>query len=230
MKRTRTASESKRRKRNPARTREAILKAAVGEFCRNGFTGGRVEAISKRSGTSMRLLYHYFGDKEGLYTAVLERVYTQIRAEERRLDLGKVEPIEGMIRLIDFTFTFFAAHPDYVTLLNSENMLRGRFVRKSRAVRPLTLPLLAIITDLLARGRRSGAFRADVDPVQLYVSIIALSYFHVSNRFTLSAMFDQDLSDPGWIELRRAHAQDLILAWLAGSAIAKAQGQLPQMI
>ncbi|HEY7552084.1 MAG TPA: TetR family transcriptional regulator [Hyphomicrobiaceae bacterium] len=230
MKQKRTALELKGRKRNPARTREAILKAAVGEFCRNGFTGARVEAISTRSGTNMRLLYHYFGDKEGLYTAVLERVYTQIRAEERRLDLGKVEPVEGMARLIDFTFRFFAAHPDYIALLNNENMLRGRFVRKSRAVRPLTLPLLAIITDLLERGRRSGAFRAGVDPIQLYVSITALSYFHVSNRFTLSAMFGQDLSDPGWIELRRAHAQELTLAWLADPAVAKARGRLPQTV
>ena len=230
MKQQRTPLEFKGRKRNPARTREAILRAAVGEFCRNGLTGARVEAISKRSSTNMRLLYHYFGDKEGLYTAALERVYTQIRAEERRLDLGKVEPVEGIARLIDFTFRFFAAHPDYITLLNNENMLRGRFVRRSRAVRPLTLPLLATITDLLERGRRSGAFRAGVDPIQLYVSITALSYFHVSNRFTLSAMFGQDLGDRAWIELRRAHAQELILAWLEELAIAKSRRRPPQAV
>jgi AcrR family transcriptional regulator len=121
-------SAPKGRKRNPARTRETILKAAIAEFCSNGFTGARVETISARSGTNMRLLYHYFGDKEGLYTAVLDRVYTQVRAEERRLDLGSVDPIDGMMRLIDFTFGFFAQHRDYISLLNNENLLRGRFV------------------------------------------------------------------------------------------------------
>ena len=104
------------RKRNPARTRETILQAAVAEFCRNGFTGARVETISARSGANMRLLYHYFGDKDGLYMAALDRVYTQVRAAERKLDLGKVDPVEGMSRLIDFTFEFFAAHPEYVSL------------------------------------------------------------------------------------------------------------------
>lgn len=213
-------SAPKGRKRNPARTRETILKAAIAEFCSNGFTGARVETISARSGTNMRLLYHYFGDKEGLYTAVLDRVYTQVRAEERRLDLGSVDPIDGMMRLIDFTFGFFAQHRDYISLLNNENLLRGRFVKKSRAVRPLTLPLLATITDLLERGHKAGAFRADVDPTQLYVSITALSYFHVSNRYTLSAMFGRDLGAENWMAQRRAHAQSLILTWLAKPAAA----------
>jgi TetR/AcrR family transcriptional regulator len=214
----RRISASKGRKRNPARTREAILKAAVAEFCSNGFTGARVENISAKSGANMRLLYHYFGDKEGLYTAVLDRVYTQVRAEERRLDLGSVEPAEGMRRLVNFTFNFFARHRDYISLLNNENLLRGRFVKKSRAVRPLTLPLLATITDLLERGHKAGTFRAGVDPIQLYISITALSYFHVSNRYTLSAMFGRDLAAESWMEQRRAHAQNLILTWLARPA------------
>ncbi|MGE0752696.1 MAG: TetR family transcriptional regulator [Variibacter sp.] len=203
------------RKRNPARTREAILKAAVSEFCRHGYTGARVETISKRSNTNMRLLYHYFGDKEGLYTAVLDRVYAQVRAEERQLDLEHIEPVEGMRRLIDFTFTFFGNHRDYISLLNNENLLRGRFVKKSHAVRPLTLPLLAAITDLVGRGQRAGVFRTAIDPIQLYISITALSYFHVSNRYTLSAMFDRDLSNEAWLGERRAHAQSLLLSWLA---------------
>jgi len=203
------------RKRNPARTREAILKAAVSEFCRHGYTGARVETISKRSNANMRLLYHYFGDKEGLYTAVLDRVYTEVRAEERRLDLGSVDPIEGMERLIDFTFSFFARHRDYISLLNNENLLRGRFVKKSRAVRPLTLPLLATITDLLQRGYKEGVFRAGVDPMQLHISITALSYFHVSNRYTLSAMFGRDLGAESFMAQRRAHAESLIMGWLA---------------
>jgi AcrR family transcriptional regulator len=218
--RRRRVSATRGRKRNPARTRETILKAAVAEFCSNGFTGARVENISARSGANMRLLYHYFGDKEGLYTAVLDRVYTEVRAEERRLDLGSVDPVEGMRRLIDFTFSFFARHRDYISLLNNENLLRGRFVKRSRAVRPLTLPLLATITDLLQRGFKAGAFRGDVDPMQLHISITALSYFHVSNRYTLSAMFGRDLGADNFMSQRCAHAQSLIMTWLAKPAAA----------
>lgn len=216
----RRVSAARGRKRNPARTRETILKAAIAEFCSNGFTGARVENISAKSGANMRLLYHYFGDKEGLYTAVLDRVYTEVRAEERRLDLGNIDPVEGMRRLIDFTFSFFARHRDYISLLNNENLLRGRFVKRSRAVRPLTLPLLATITDLLQRGYKSGAFRGDVDPMQLHISITALSYFHVSNRYTLSAMFGRDLGADNFMGQRRAHAQSLIMTWLAKPAAA----------
>jgi AcrR family transcriptional regulator len=216
----RRVSAARGRKRNPARTRETILKAAIAEFCSNGFTGARVENISAKSGANMRLLYHYFGDKEGLYTAVLDRVYTEVRAEERRLDLGNIDPVEGMRRQMDFTFSFFARHRDYISLLNNENLLRGRFVKRSRAVRPLTLPLLATITDLLQRGYKSGAFRGDVDPMQLHISITALSYFHVSNRYTLSAMFGRDLGADNFMSQRRAHAQSLIMTWLAKPAAA----------
>lgn len=206
------------RKRNPARTRQAILKAAVVEFCRHGFKGARVEAISKRSKINMRLLYHYFDNKEGLYMAVLERVYSQIRAEERKLSLTDLDPPQGMRRLIDFTFSFFGAHQDYISLMNSENLLRARYLSRSRQTRSLTIPLVAAIENLLARGQAMKLFRKDVDPVQLYVSIVALSYFHNSNRHTLSAIFDRDLGDPAWLEERRVHAQDLLMSWLTATA------------
>ncbi|HEX6981019.1 MAG TPA: TetR/AcrR family transcriptional regulator [Alphaproteobacteria bacterium] len=215
------------RRRNPARSKEAILKAATVEFCRHGFEGGRVEAISRRSKTNMRLLYHYFHDKAGLYLAVLERVYTEIRAEEQRLQLGNLDPIEGMRRLIDFTFSFFGRHVDYISLINNENMMRARYLNRSQKIRSLTVPLVSAIEDLLRRGSAAGLFRADVDPIQLYVSIVAQSYFHVSNRYTLSAIFNKDLGDDAWLEQRRAHAQDLILAWLtARSAVAVERADL----
>jgi TetR/AcrR family transcriptional regulator len=202
------------RRRNPAKSKESILKAAAVEFCQHGYRGGRVDAISRRAKANMRLLYHYFGDKAGLYVAVLEHVYTEIRAEEQRLKLGDLEPVEGMRRLIRFTFDFFGKHHDYVSLINSENLLRAEHIKKSERIRSLTLPLVSSIEDLLRRGAAAGAFRTDVDPVQLYVSITAQSYFHVSNRHTLSAMFDRDLGDPAWIRERRRHAEDVILTWL----------------
>lgn len=207
-----------KRPRDSALTKEAILQAATFEFCRNGIGGARVEAIAKRAKANMRLLYAYFGDKNGLYLAVLEHVYTEIRAAEQQLNLDDLEPVAAMRELINFTFNFFQGHQNYIALINNENLQRGRNLRKSRKIADLTLPLVASIEDILQRGLKAGQFRSDVDPVQLYVTITAMSYFHVSNRHTLSAMFDKDLGDPRWLELRRQHAQDMILTWLTAEA------------
>ena len=201
------------RKRDREATREAVLRAATVEFCRHGFNGARVEAIMRRCKVNMRMLYHYFGNKAGLYVAVLDRVYSDIRTRERSLSLEALEPLEGMRRLIDF-----AEHPEYIALLNSENMLKGKYVKQSKLIRTLTVPLLGAIEDLIERGARHGSFRPGIDPIQLYVSIVAESYFHVSNRYTLSVMFDTDIAAPAWRDARRAHIRELILSNLLARA------------
>lgn len=203
-----------RRPRDSALTKEAILRAATYEFCRNGLGGARVEAIAQRAKANMRLLYAYFGDKSGLYIAVLEHVYTEIRAAEQQLDLDNLDPVAAMRELVNFTFTFFRDHQDYIALINTENLQRARNLRKSRKIAELTLPLVTSIENILRRGSASNVFRKDVDPINLYISITALSYFHISNRHTLSAMFGKDLGDPDWLEGRRAHAQEMIFSWL----------------
>jgi len=202
------------RKRNPEKTKQAILSAATVEFCKHGLKGARVDAIAARSKCNIRLMYQYFGNKTDIYRAVLEHVYTHIRAEERSLMLSGYDPAEGMGRLIDFTFSFFGNHHEYVTLINNENMLGAKYVAKSRAIRTLTLPLIATIEDLLKRGQRMGLFHKKIDAIQLYISITALSYFHISNRFTLSAMFNKDITRHAWLEARREHAREMILTWL----------------
>lgn len=215
-----------RRARDSALTKENILRAATVEFCRNGLGGARVEAIAHRAKANMRLLYAYFGDKDGLYLAVLEHVYTEIRAAEQQLDLEDLEPVAAMRELIDFTFTFFGSHQNYIALINNENLQRARYLRKSRKIAETTLPLVASVEGILQRGVAAGLFRRGVDPIQLYVSITAMSYFHVSNRHTLSAMFEKDLGEPEWLERRRQHAQDMILTWLVAGA--PAQRRTPQ--
>jgi TetR/AcrR family transcriptional regulator len=202
------------RKRDSARTKETILQAAIVEFCRNGLDGARVDAITRRAKANMRLLYHYFGDKNGLYLAVLEHVYAEIRAAEQQLNLDNLDPVSAMSELLEFTFAFFQGHPDYIALLNNENLQRGRYLRKSRKIAVMTRPLVASVKRILRRGVAAGVFRGGVDPIQLFISITALSYFHVSNRYTLSSMFDKDLSDPGWLKARRVHARDVIVTWL----------------
>jgi AcrR family transcriptional regulator len=214
---TPTRSTRGRRARDSALTKESILRAATFEFCRNGLGGARVEAIAQRAKANMRLLYAYFGDKNGLYLAVLEHVYTEIRAAEQALNLDGLEPVAAMRGLINFTFDFFEGHQNYIALINNENLQRARYLRKSRKISDLTLPLVASIESILRRGVAAGLFRSSVDPIQLYVSITAMSYFHVSNRHTLSAMFDKDLGEATWLELRREHAQDMILTWLTAA-------------
>jgi len=209
------------RRRNSARTKDTILKAATAEFCRRGFDGARVETISSRSKSNIRLLYQHFGDKTGLYVAVLEHVYAEIRSKEQALRLDEFSADEAMRRLIDFTFVFFATHRDYVALINNENLLRARHMRRSKIIRSLTVPLVTSIREILTRGESEGVFRRGVDPVQLYISITAQSYFHVSNRHTLSAMFDNNLGSPEWLAERRRHAQDVLMTWLMRDAPAE---------
>lgn len=208
------AVDPPRRKRDSEKSRQTILTAASAEFCTHGFTGARVERIATRAKANMRMLYHYFGSKEGLYTAVLESVYGQIRGQERALDLKNRPPIEGMCELVRFTFDFFARQPNFVALINNENLMKGRFLKRSPAIRAMTMPLIEAIEDLLHRGHATGEFRGNVDPVQLYVSIVAQSQLHISNRYTLSILFDRDLADPDWLAARRVHAQSVILDYL----------------
>jgi TetR/AcrR family transcriptional regulator len=214
----RKATQGGGRKRDSARTKETILQAAIVEFCRNGLDGARVDTITRRAKANMRLLYQYFGDKNGLYLAVLEHVYAEIRAAEQHLNLDNLDPASAMCELLEFTFAFFQRHPDYIALLNNENLQRGRYLRKSRKIATMTRPLVASVKRILRRGVEAGVFRRGVDPIQLFISITAFSYFHVSNRYTLSAMFDKDLSDPRWLKARRVHARDVLVTWLVTEA------------
>ncbi len=200
--------------RDPEATRQAILCAATGEFARHGLAGARVDRIAERAGINKRMLYYYFGQKEGLFLAVLEGAYQRIRAEERQLNLTQVEPTEAIRRLVAFTWNYYIANPEFLTLLNTENLHRAQHLKKSSIVRTLHSPFVAMIGEVLERGRKAGVFRAGVDPVQLYISIAGLSYFYLSNHFTLSTVFDRDLLSPKAKVERLSHMTDLVLGYL----------------
>jgi len=202
------------RKRDSAATRARILGAATEEFCTKGYDGARMEKIVARAGCNIRMAYHYFGRKEDLYLTVLERAYEQVRSREAELDLKQLEPAAGMKALIEFTFDHIAHHPEFTALMNTENILKGRFLKKSTQVPETTIPLVEAIRDLLDRGETIGVFRRNVDPIQLYITILSVSYIHISNRFTLSIIFQQDLSDKAWLRQRRQHACDVVMGFL----------------
>ena len=201
-------------RRDPARNQGRILKAAVAEFARHGLGGARVDRIAARAGANKRMLYYYFGNKDDLFLAVLEDSYARIRSAERALHLTDVDPREAMRRLVGFTWRYYLQHPEFLTLLNSENLHRGRHVRHSKNVVAMHSPFVAMIKQVLERGARTGEFRRGVDPVQLYISIAALGYFYLSNRHTLSAIFERDLMLPRHKNARLHHMVDLVLGYL----------------
>ena len=197
--------------RDPERTRQKILAAATEEFARHGLGGARVDRIAARAGANKRMLYYYFRNKDNLFLAALEGRYAHIRAAERELDLEQVEPREALKRLVEFTWSYFLEHPEFMTLLNSENLHKGRHVRRSRRVPEMHSHLVALLRDVLRRGERQGLFRKGVDPVQLYISIAGEGYFYLSNRYTLSRIFDRDLMAPRALSGRARHISDMIL-------------------
>lgn len=213
-----TGPAGRRKDRQPKRdagaTREKILRAGIAEFCAHGYSGARTAGIARRSRCNIRMIYHYFGSKEGLYIAALERVYGEIREREEELDLLQLDPVSGIAALCEFTFDHMSAHQDFVKLVIIENIQQGRYLRKSKAVPRATQPLVETIGELLRRGRKQGVFRRGVDPVQLYFSIMSMSYIHLSNKHTLSISYGRDLDDPEWLEARRAHVRDMVLGFL----------------
>ena len=197
--------------RDPERTRQKILAAATVEFARHGLGGARVDRIAQRAGANKRMLYYYFGDKDKLFLAALEGRYAHIRAAEHRLDLERVEPREALRRLVRFTWAYFLDHPEFMTLLNSENLHKGRHVRRSRRVPELHSTLVETLRGVLRRGERAGVFRKGVDPVQLYISIAAEGYFYLSNRYTLSQIFKRDLMTARALAARARHNTGMIV-------------------
>jgi len=207
-------------KRDPDATRQRILSAAVKEFASEGYSGARVEAICKRARANPRMIYHYFGDKDGLYVTVLEHVLGELRREELKLEVDHVAPLTGMLQLFHFIHAHFGSHPELIPLLSGENLLRARFLRRSVKAPIVASPLIELIARLLERGVKEGEFRAGIDPLQLYVTMVALSYFHRSNAHTLSAIFRTDLLDPRWQNEQREHAMQLLRRYLLRSPAA----------
>ena len=192
-------------------TRQKILDAAVEEFARHGLGGARVERIAQRANANKRMIYYYFRSKEALFLAVLEASYAQIRSAERALDLEHRDPREAVKRLVEFTWQYYLEHPEFMTLLNSENLHKGRHVKSSGRLRDMHSPLVGTLRAILRRGERQGLFRRGVDPVQLYISIAGEGYFYLSNRYTLSRIFDRDLMAPRALSGRARHITRMIL-------------------
>jgi AcrR family transcriptional regulator len=197
-----------------AATRQRILEAAIAEFAAKGLAGARVDEIALRAGANKRMLYAHFGSKEELWLLVLEGAYAAKREEERALAVEALPPAEAMAALVCFNLRYTAAHPEFVALLNQENIHRAAHLRRSAQVPAMYSPLVGQIGAVLARGERTGDFRRDVDPVQLYITIVALGHFYVANLHTLSTIFGTALGSAEAVATREAHCIGVVLGFL----------------
>jgi len=209
-----TAVVTELRSRDADRTREGILRAATFEFADKGLAGARIDAIADRAGVNKRLIYYYFDAKDELFLAVLERTYAEIRDAERKLELESMAPDAAVRKLVAFTWQHYLQHPEFLNLLNSENLHRASHLGRSTRITRMHSPLVETLGTVLERGRRGGVFRGGVDPVQLYVSIAGLAYFYLSNRHTLSVIFGRELMAPRALSERLSHITEVVMGYV----------------
>lgn len=212
---SRAATVLEFRPRDAGRSREEILRAAMAEFADNGYGGARIDAIAERAGVNKKLIYYYFAGKDELFLAVLEQTYADIRIAEHELHLEASDPVHAIRSLVAFTWRHYLAHPEFLALLNSENMHRAGHLKRSRRIRQMNSPLIDVLAGVLARGEASGELRRGIDPMQLYISIAGLAYFYLSNNHTLAAIFGRELMTPAAHDARLAHMCDVVLGYVA---------------
>ena len=209
-----TASPPVERRRDAERTRAEILTVATAEFADRGYDGARVDEIAARTRTTKRMIYYYFGGKEQLFTAVLERAYGVIREAEQKLDVEHLDPVAAIRRLAELTFDHHEQHPDFIRLVSIENIHRAAHMRSSEHIADLSMPAIERISRILDRGRSAGVFRRDVDAIDIHMLISSYCVFRVANRHTWSTLFARDLTDPALRERYRTMLGDVVVEYL----------------
>ena len=199
-------------------TRDSILRAATKVFARHGYAGGRIEQISKAAKSYDRMIYYYFGSKEGLFIAVLEEMYRRFNEAESKLVLDAGQPVEALCAVVRFIWGYYQKNPEFITLLNTENLHRGKHIAKSPRAREYSSQAVAVLADVLGRGVRQGLFRRDVTARDLYLMIAAMGYFYLSNRYTLSAFLGEALEAPSALAHWEAFLIEAVLRTVAPSA------------
>ena len=206
-----------KRTNDPERTMAGIMAVATQEFAAKGLAGARIDAIAAATHTSKRMIYYYYGSKEGLYLAVLEDAYRRIRATEADLHLADLSPVEALKALVGFTFDHHHSNQDFIRLVMSENMQRGAYLAQSKLIQDLNVSVIQSIGELYKRGVKEGVFRKGLDPIDIHASISALTFFNVSNRYTFDLIFKQDGHSPKALAARRQSVVDMVLRFVSYS-------------
>jgi AcrR family transcriptional regulator len=205
------------RTNDPARTMAEILAVATHEFADKGLTGARIDAIAAATRTSKRMIYYYFGSKDGLYLAVLEEAYRRMRAIESDLHLDDLPPLDALQRLVEFTYDHHRDNEDFIRLVMNENIQRGDYLRQSQSIQQLNTQAIESVRDVYDRGVAQGVFRAGLDPVDIHSAISAFTFFNVSNRHTFGLIFQDRHSQDKANTLKRVHVVELILRFVSRS-------------
>ncbi len=203
------------RTNDPARTMAEILAVATHEFADKGLTGARIDEIAAATRTSKRMIYYYFGSKDGLYLAVLEEAYRRMRTIEAGLHLDDLPPAEALRRLVEFTYDHHRDNEDFIRLVMNENIQRGNYLRQSENIQQLNQNAIRSVRDVYDRGVAQGVFRAGLDPVDIHSAISAFTFFNVSNRHTFGVIFQERSGEDKASTLKRAHVVDLILRFVS---------------
>lgn len=196
------------------KTREDILEVAYQEFSENGFAGARVDEIAEKTQTSKRMVYYHFGSKEGLYQAVLERAYERIRSHEQAARFEDLAPEQALRAIISHNFDYHFEQPEFVRLVMSENIMKGEHIAQIPTMQSRNQTIIAALADILRRGAETGVFRAGIDPIDLHMTISALSFYNVSNRYTFRQNFGVDFSSASSRARRRVQIIDVVMRWV----------------
>jgi len=205
-----------KRPQDPEGTRRDILETASREFALNGLSGARIDEIAAQTRSSKRMIYYYFGDKEGLYLRALESAYRRVRDGESRLDTEGLSPVEALTRLVEFTFDHHHQHEEFIRMVMIENIHHGQYLAKSEVIRDLNVAAIDHIAAIYDRGVEAGVFRAGLDPVELHWQVSALCFFNVSNRYTFSKVFGRDFASPEAQARLRQNSVEMVLRFVAG--------------
>ncbi|WP_331436626.1 TetR/AcrR family transcriptional regulator [Gordonia sp. w5E2] len=204
--------------RDPERTRAELLDIATEVFAESGYSGARVDEIAERTRTTKRMIYYYFGGKEGLYLAVLDRAYRGIRQAEQKLRVDHADPIEAIRRLAEVTFDHHIDNDDFIRLVSIENIHRGDFIRRLTDLPQLSAPATSLLDEILADGRAAGLFRTDVSALDVHLVISSYCVFQVANRYTFGYLFDVDLTETSHRAHLRRMIGDVVVGWLTTTA------------
>ncbi|MGH3391326.1 MAG: TetR family transcriptional regulator [Actinomadura sp.] len=205
------------RRRDAERTRAEILDVAQREFARHGYAGARVDDMAALMRTTKRMIYYYFGGKEKLYTAVLEKAYAEVRALESTIDVQHLAPVEAIRTLAELTFDHHEAHPDFIKLVAIENIHQAEHLRKSEVLANLGMPAVELISQILDAGRAGGDFVADADAVEVHMIISSFCFFRIANQHTFGTLFGRDLTAPEHRSRHRAMIGEMVVAYLTGA-------------
>jgi AcrR family transcriptional regulator len=202
------------RAQDPEGTRKNILEVAAQEFALNGLSGARIDEIAAKTRSSKRMIYYYFGSKEGLYLSALENAYRQVREGEAELDVKGLPPLEALKRLVEFTFDHHHQHEEFIRMVMIENIHHGAFLERSNVIRDLNVTAIGDIEAIYANGLADGLFRAGLDPLEIHWQISALCFFNVSNRATFSKIFGKDVGTPAYQASLRMQAVEMVLRFV----------------